>query len=172
MGAKRGAPVRRLRFLAPTARASLEGRPTGGSFGEFERSGRTPPRKVDTLRPDTWATRIGRVPVRGELVPGARARFELEILDADPRRRERKLRIYRRPRPGRTATGPSMRPAAGTPRPAPPSAAPPSPPPMTGDEADKLSSRSSPIEVRPPAVDAQLASPIPSYWAEGMVGAF
>src|SRR5712691_7965080 len=39
------------------------------------------------------ATRIGRVPVRGELVPGP-GPFELEILDADPRR-VKKLRIYR-----------------------------------------------------------------------------
>jgi CBS domain containing-hemolysin-like protein len=37
--------------------------------------------------------RIGRVPVRGELVPGP-GRFEFEITDADPRR-VKKLRIYR-----------------------------------------------------------------------------
>ena len=46
-------------------------------------------------------TRIGRVPVRGELIPGPGA-FEIEILDADPRRIKR-VRIYpRRPAP-RTA---------------------------------------------------------------------
>jgi hypothetical protein len=39
------------------------------------------------------ATRIGRVPVRGELVPGP-GPFEIEVLDADPRRVKR-LRIYR-----------------------------------------------------------------------------
>jgi CBS domain containing-hemolysin-like protein len=41
-------------------------------------------------------TQIGRVPVRGELIPGPGA-FEIEILDADPRRVKR-VRIYlRRP---------------------------------------------------------------------------
>jgi len=47
---------------------------------------------VDTLA-GYVTTRIGRVPVRGELVPGP-GPFELEILDADPRR-VKKLRIYR-----------------------------------------------------------------------------
>ena len=49
-------------------------------------------KEVDTLA-GYVATRIGRVPVRGELVPGP-GPFELEILDADPRR-VKKLRIYR-----------------------------------------------------------------------------
>ena len=62
--------------------------------------------EVDTLA-GYVTTRIGRVPVRGELVPGP-GRFELEILDADPRR-VKKLRIYRSPErqetvPGRTGT--------------------------------------------------------------------
>ena len=48
--------------------------------------------EVDTLAGYVM-TRIGRVPVRGELVPGP-GPFELEILDADPRRLKR-LRIYR-----------------------------------------------------------------------------
>jgi CBS domain containing-hemolysin-like protein len=48
--------------------------------------------EVDTLA-GYVATRIGRVPVRGELVPGPGS-FELEILDADPRR-VKKIRIYR-----------------------------------------------------------------------------
>jgi CBS domain containing-hemolysin-like protein len=48
--------------------------------------------EVDTLA-GYVATRIGRVPVRGELVPGP-GPYELEILDADPRR-VKKLRIYR-----------------------------------------------------------------------------
>jgi CBS domain containing-hemolysin-like protein len=48
--------------------------------------------EVDTLA-GYVATRIGRVPVRGELVPGP-GPFELEIVDADPRR-VKKLRIYR-----------------------------------------------------------------------------
>jgi hemolysin (HlyC) family protein len=47
--------------------------------------------EVDTLAGYVM-TRIGRVPVRGELVPGP-GPFELEILDADPRRLK-KLRIY------------------------------------------------------------------------------
>jgi len=77
------------------------------------------------------ATRIGRVPVRGELVPGP-GPFELEILDADPRR-VKKLRIYRgldrqngKGRPGErrdAATAPSA----------------PSEPPAAGDESVKLS---------------------------------
>jgi hypothetical protein len=46
---------------------------------------------VDTLA-GYIATRIGRVPVRGELVPGP-GPFEIEVLDADPRR-VKKLRIY------------------------------------------------------------------------------
>jgi hypothetical protein len=46
--------------------------------------------------------RVGRVPVRGELVPGPSG-FEIEVLDADPRRVKR-VRIYRgRDRAGRRA---------------------------------------------------------------------
>jgi CBS domain containing-hemolysin-like protein len=80
------------------------------------------------------ATRIGRVPVRGELVPGP-GPFELEILDADPRR-VKKLRIYRgldrqngkNPPPERreAATAPSVS----------------SDPPAVGDESVKLSADS------------------------------
>jgi CBS domain containing-hemolysin-like protein len=47
--------------------------------------------EVDTLA-GYIATRIGRVPVRGELVPGP-GPYEIEVLDADPRR-VKKLRIY------------------------------------------------------------------------------
>jgi hypothetical protein len=47
--------------------------------------------EVDTLA-GYIATRIGRVPVRGELVPGP-GPFEIEVLDADPRR-VKKLKIY------------------------------------------------------------------------------
>ncbi len=50
--------------------------------------------EVDTLG-GYLATRIGRLPVRGELVPGP-GPFEIEVLDADPRRVKR-LRIYRKP---------------------------------------------------------------------------
>lgn len=48
--------------------------------------------EVDTLA-GYVATRIGRVPVRGEVVPGPGG-LELEIMDADPRR-VKKLRIFR-----------------------------------------------------------------------------
>jgi len=53
-------------------------------------------------------TLIGRVPVRGELVPGPGA-FEIEILDADPRRVKR-VRIYpRKPSPRAAERTPSRR---------------------------------------------------------------
>jgi CBS domain containing-hemolysin-like protein len=56
-------------------------------------------------------TLIGRVPVRGELVPGPGA-FEIEILDADPRRVKR-VRIYpRKPAPRAAERPPSRRPEA------------------------------------------------------------
>jgi CBS domain containing-hemolysin-like protein len=56
---------------------------------------------VDTLG-GYLVTRVGRVPVRGELVPGPSG-FEIEVLDADPRRIKR-VRIYRgRDRSGRRA---------------------------------------------------------------------
>ena len=50
---------------------------------------------VDTLG-GYLVTKVGRVPVRGELVPGPSV-FEIEILDADPRR-VKKVKIYRRKR--------------------------------------------------------------------------
>jgi CBS domain containing-hemolysin-like protein len=49
--------------------------------------------EVDTIG-GYIVTLLGRVPVRGELVPGPGS-FEIEILDADPRRVKR-IRIYRR----------------------------------------------------------------------------
>jgi len=55
--------------------------------------------EVDTLG-GYLVLQIGRVPVRGELVPGPLG-FEIEVLDADPRRVKR-VRIYRgKERPGR-----------------------------------------------------------------------
>jgi CBS domain containing-hemolysin-like protein len=48
-------------------------------------------KEVDTLA-GYIASRIGRVPLRGELVPGP-GRFEIEVLDADPRR-VKKLKIF------------------------------------------------------------------------------
>jgi CBS domain containing-hemolysin-like protein len=113
-------------FLAD-ARASLEdvGTIIGAEFDVGEVA-----KEVDTLA-GYVATRIGRVPVRGELVPGP-GPFELEILDADPRR-VKKLRIYRnlnRDNGGRR--GEQRLPATG----GPPAA---SSLPMTGDETVKLS---------------------------------
>src|SRR6516165_999341 len=89
--------------------------------------------EVDTLA-GYVVTRTGRVPVRGALVPGP-GPFELEILDAAPRRLKR-LRIYRN-LDRQNGNPPVMRRQVG-PAPAPPSV-PASPPPATGDEADKLS---------------------------------
>jgi CBS domain containing-hemolysin-like protein len=80
-------------------------------------------KEVDTLG-GYITTRIGRVPVRGELVPGP-GRFEIEVLDADPRR-VKKLRIFvpvdrrsgrardgaRRAADGDTAATPAGRPEA------------------------------------------------------------
>src|SRR6202790_163829 len=78
--------------------------------------------EVDTLA-GYIATRIGRVPVRGELVPGP-GPFEIEVLDADPRR-VKKLKIYlsadrRNGRRGETARK-SSDPAATPAQPVPPS---------------------------------------------------
>jgi CBS domain containing-hemolysin-like protein len=125
-------------FLAD-ARASLED-VTATVGSEFDVGDVA--KEVDTLA-GYVATRIGRVPVRGELVPGPGA-FELEILDADPRR-VKKLRIYRgldRQDGNRRV----MRRQVG-PAPAPPSAGgPASPPPVTGHEADKLSPDTAPLK--------------------------
>ena len=52
--------------------------------------------EVDTLGGYLFM-KIGRVPVRGELVPGP-GEFEIEVYDADPRRVKR-LRIYRKKSP-------------------------------------------------------------------------
>jgi hypothetical protein len=85
---------------------------------------------VDTLA-GYVATRIGRVPVRGELVPGP-GPFEMEILDADPRR-VKKLRIYRNPDRGNgDRRGERPQPPGGTSAPAPPL-------PVTSDDSVKLS---------------------------------
>jgi hemolysin (HlyC) family protein len=70
--------------------------------------------EVDTLA-GYVTTRIGRVPVRGELVPGP-GRFELEILDADPRR-VKKLRIYRGAERQEAVAGQTRGPSQGVPTP-------------------------------------------------------
>jgi hemolysin (HlyC) family protein len=73
--------------------------------------------EVDTLG-GYLATRIGRLPVRGELVPGP-GPFEIEVLDADPRRVKR-VRIHRSKQ---AAGGPDeARPARGAAAALPPSA--------------------------------------------------
>ena len=121
-------------FLAD-ARASLEDVTAivGAEFDVGEVA-----KEVDTLA-GYVATRIGRVPVRGELVPGP-GPFELEILDADPRR-VKKLRIYRSldrqngSRRGAAAAWPAACAAERDRRP---------PPPVTGDEAVKLSPDAAP----------------------------
>ncbi len=74
-------------FLAD-ARANLED-VTAIVGPEFEVGEVT--KEVDTLG-GYIATQIGRVPLRGELVPGP-GRFEIEVLDADPRR-VKKLKIF------------------------------------------------------------------------------
>jgi CBS domain containing-hemolysin-like protein len=84
-------------YLA-NARASLEDvtATVGAEFDVGEAA-----QDVDTLG-GYLVTRVGRVPVRGELVPGPSG-FEIEVLDADPRRIKR-VRIYRgRDRSGRRA---------------------------------------------------------------------
>ena len=84
-------------YLA-NARASLEDvtATIGAEFDVGEAA-----QDVDTLG-GYLVTRVGRVPVRGELVPGPSG-FEIEVLDADPRRVKR-VRIYRgRDRSGRRA---------------------------------------------------------------------
>ncbi|HYS50186.1 MAG TPA: hemolysin family protein [Xanthobacteraceae bacterium] len=71
------------------ARASLEDvtKTVGAEFDAGEAA-----EDVDTLG-GYLVVRVGRVPVRGELVPGPSG-FEFEVLDADPRRVKR-VRIYR-----------------------------------------------------------------------------
>jgi CBS domain containing-hemolysin-like protein len=67
-------------------------------------------KEVDTLA-GYIATRIGRVPVRGELIPGP-GRFEIEVLDADPRRVKR-LKIYLSADRNGSARAGAKRPGAG-----------------------------------------------------------
>jgi len=97
--------------------------------------------EVDTLA-GYVAARIGRLPVRGELVPGP-GPYEIEILDADPRRVKR-VKIYRSTdRPDarkaeqrRVLSGSAASPGGQTPVPAGPA---PPPLPVTRDASVKLS---------------------------------
>ncbi|MGE3147955.1 MAG: hemolysin family protein [Pseudorhodoplanes sp.] len=70
--------------------------------------------EVDTLG-GYLVTKVGRVPVRGEIVPGP-GQFEIEVLDADPRR-VKKVKIYlgkdRRER-NRETRAPLLLPASAT----------------------------------------------------------
>jgi len=86
-------------------------------------------------------TRVGRVPVRGELVPGPNG-YEFEVLDADPRR-IKKIRIYRRARPR------PLRPreAAASPPPAEPRAD----APVQGTPAQETPAPDTPAQDAPPA---------------------
>jgi CBS domain containing-hemolysin-like protein len=123
-------------FLAD-ARASLEDLASivGAEFDVGEVAN-----EVDTLA-GYVATRIGRVPVRGELVPGP-GPFELEILDADPRR-VKKLRIYRNPnRDNGTRPAERPQPSAGAITTAPAL-------PVTNDESLKLSPDATPPKSAP-----------------------
>jgi CBS domain containing-hemolysin-like protein len=76
---------------------------------------------VDTLA-GYLVTQVGRVPVRGELVPGP-AGFEFEVLDADPRR-VKKVRIHRgkNRKPSREAQNPTPVSKASAPLPRDPGA--------------------------------------------------
>jgi CBS domain containing-hemolysin-like protein len=93
--------------------------------------------EVDTLG-GYLATRIGRLPVRGELVPGP-GPFEIEVLDADPRRVKR-LRIHRSKPAEAERAGRAARLAAAT---LAPTAEPPAPPsePASADSAPPKSPR-------------------------------
>ena len=116
-------------FLAD-ARASLED-VTSIVGGEFDVGDVA--QEVDTLA-GYVAARIGRVPVRGELVPGP-GPFELEILDADPRR-VKKLRIYRGLDKQNGSRHVTRRQVGPTPA---PSSKSPSALPMSGEEASRSS---------------------------------
>jgi CBS domain containing-hemolysin-like protein len=110
-------------FIAD-ARASLEDVRTmiGDDFVTGEAG-----EEVDTLG-GYLVTHVGRLPVRGEVISGP-GPYEIEVLDADPRRVKR-LRIgLRKERPGarqRDARRRDAAPEAGTPPPADPAS--PSPP--------------------------------------------
>jgi CBS domain containing-hemolysin-like protein len=120
-------------FLAD-ARASLEdlASTVGAEFDVGEVAN-----EVDTLA-GYVATRIGRVPVRGELVPGP-GPFELEILDADPRR-VKKLRIYRNPNRDNGSRHDERRQPSAATTPTAPAL------PITSDESLKLSPDAAPAK--------------------------
>jgi CBS domain containing-hemolysin-like protein len=100
--------------------------------------------EVDTIG-GYIVTLIGRVPVRGELVPGPGG-FEIEILDADPRRVKR-VRIYLRKQPRRGAERNVPRRPDAAPRSSGPSAAAPG-------ERDETTAGTAAAETDPPKVEA------------------
>ncbi len=95
-------------FLA-NGRADLDevGAMTGQDFAHVEGQD-----EVDTIG-GLIINLLGRIPGRGELVPGPGG-YEFEILDVDPRRIKR-LRIYRK-REGRRRARPAAEPARSTPQ--------------------------------------------------------
>jgi CBS domain containing-hemolysin-like protein len=93
-------------------------------------------KEVDTLA-GYIATRIGRVPLRGELVPGP-GRLEIEVLDADPRR-VKKLKIFVSHDIAKLDRDPRRRVMASTQPPASVSPTPASDLPVNRDAAVKLS---------------------------------
>jgi CBS domain containing-hemolysin-like protein len=106
-------------------------------------------KEMDTLA-GYVAARIGRVPVRGELVPGPGS-FEMEVVDADPRR-VKKLRIYRSmERPSGLARDGQRRTAGLAPAPVAAASAPPAAGdlPVTRDASVKLSPDTPPPKSRP-----------------------
>jgi len=108
--------------------------------------------EVDTIG-GYIVTLIGRVPVRGELVPGPGV-FEIEILDADPRRVKR-VRIYPRKQAARAMErNPSRRPEA-----APRAAALPAPPPADARESGSVPDAA---EHDPPQAEAPQAEAKPA----------
>ena len=112
--------------------------------------------EVDTLA-GYVATRIGRVPVRGELVPGP-GPFELEILDADPRR-VKKVKIYRGHdrQNGETGKSRELRQTAGAPgAPMPPNSA--APTNASAATSAPATSASAPISGALPASQPPLTS--------------
>jgi CBS domain containing-hemolysin-like protein len=130
-------------FLAD-ARASLEDAATvlGPEFDVAEVA-----KEMDTLA-GYVAARIGRVPVRGELVPGPGS-FEMEVIDADPRR-VKKLKIYRSmERPGALGRDGQRRTAAAGPVPVQAAAPASSDLPVTRDASVKLSPDAPPPKPRP-----------------------
>ena len=77
------APARRL---VPRRRAAPVSRTSSPSSAPSSTSAKPARRSIRSAAMSS--TRIGRVPVRGELVPGPGS-FEIEVLDADPRRVKR-----------------------------------------------------------------------------------